>query len=102
MSEPDDNPFLAPQSKDIARDVRPRGKPSVLATVVGVIVGLMIAAVVFCGTFFVTCLGLLSFTQQPGELGEISVFVISGLTAVAAFVFTVWGIRRISSSTRTR
>jgi hypothetical protein len=102
MSEPDDNPFLAPQSKDFARDARARGEPGVVATIIGVIAGLIIAVVMFCVTFFFTCLGVLSIDDPIGAFGESLVFAVAGITAAASFAFTVWGIRRISAAIRRR
>ena len=92
---PDENPYLATQVADIAMTVSDRSRPGAVAIVFSVTTGLVVAVLTFGATFFFTCLGVNSIDSLRGEFGMILVFVIAGVTTVAAFIFTVWGFLKI-------
>lgn len=68
-----------------------RSQPGPLAIFFSILSGLVVAVVVFAATFVFTCAGL----RWDDELGIEFVFVIAGITAIAAFAFTLWGILKI-------
>ena len=101
MSEPqsaEENPYVATQVADIAASVSDRSQPGTLAIVFSVMAGLAVAVLTFAATFFFTCLGVNAIDSLRGEVGVVLVFVIAGVTTVAAFVFTVWGFLKIVRS----
>ena len=105
MNPPDDNPFVAPQVPDHAG--LPDGlkrQPGPVAIIFSVLVGIVVAAVTFCVTFFFTCLGVMAIDEQIGEAGEVFVFLVAGLTAIAALWLTVkillWFVRIIKNRNR--
>ena len=82
--QPEENPYLASQVADIS-----------------VMTGLAVAVLTFCATFVVTCLGVISVgpvARMPSGFGLAVVFVVAGLTTVAAFVFTVKGFLKVVRS----
>ncbi len=90
--QPEENPYLASQVADIATSVSDRSQPGPVAIVFSVMTGLAVAVLTFCATFVVTCLGVISVgpvARMPSGFGLAVVFVVAGLTTVAAFVFTV-------------
>ena len=93
--QPDENPYLATQVADIATSVSDRSKPGTVAIVFSVMTGLAVALLTFAATFFFTCLGVNSIDGLRSEFGMVIVFVVAGLTTVAAFVFTVWGFLKV-------
>lgn len=94
-SQPEENPYLATQVADIANSVSDRSQPGTLAIVFSVMTGLAVAVLTFGATFFFTCLGVSSIYGLRSEFGMVIVFVVAGLTTVAAFVFTVWGFLKV-------
>lgn len=94
-SQPDENPYLATQVTDFAVSVSDRSKPGTVAIVFSVMTGLAVAVLAFAATFFFTCLGVNSINSLRGDFGMVLVFGISGVTTVAAFVFTVWGFLKV-------
>ena len=98
MSEPhsaEENPYLATQVADISTSGSDRSQPGTLAIVFSVMTGLAVAVLTFGVTFFFTCLGVNSIDGLRSEFGMVIVFVVAGLTTVAAFVFTVWGCLKV-------
>jgi hypothetical protein len=91
----EENPYIAPQVTDIAASVTPRQKPSTVAVVISVVLGIVVAVLVFGVSFFFTCLGVMSVRSLDNEFGMVVTFLVASLTAVAAFVFTVWGLLKI-------
>ncbi len=93
MSAPEPNPYEVSPFTDPAAIRDDRSKPGPVAVGFSVTLGLIVAIATFCVTFFFTCLGMIS-VQQPeiNEFGEVIVFAVAGVTALAAFMFTVWGV----------
>jgi len=87
----EENPYIATELTDIATSVTDRQKPSTVAVVFSVVLGLVVAVLVFGASFFFTCLGVMSVRSLDNEFGMVATFLVASLTAVAAFVFTVWG-----------
>ena len=96
--QPEENPYLATQVADVAGSVSDRSQPGTVAIVFSVMTGLAVAVLTFGVTFFFTCLGVNSIDGLRDEFGMVIVFVVAGLTTVAAFVFTVWGFLKIVRS----
>ncbi len=96
MSTPEPNPYEVSPFTDpvVIRD--DRLKPGPVAIVFSVILGLLVAVVMFCVTFFFTCLGMMS-VQKPdiNAAGEVIVFAVAGVTAIASFIFTYWGVLKL-------
>ena len=84
--QPEDNPYLATQVADIAGSVSDRSQPGKVAIVFSVMTGLAVAVLTFGVTFFFTCLGVNSIDGLRDEFGMVIVFVVAGLTTVAAFL----------------
>lgn len=93
--QPEENPYLATQVADISTSVSDRSQPGTVAIVFSVMTGLAVAVLAFAATFFFTCLGVNSINSLRGDFGMVLVFGISGVTTVAAFVFTVWGFLKV-------
>ena len=93
--KPEENPYLATQVEDISTSVSDRSQPGTLAIVFSVATGLAVAVLTFGVTFFFTCLGVNSIYGSRSEHYMVIVFVVAGLTTVAAFVFTVWGFLKV-------
>lgn len=89
--KPEENPYLATQVADVAASLSDRRQPGTVAIVFSVMTGLAVAVLTFGVTFFFTCVGVNSIDGLRSEFGMVIVFVVAGLTTVAAFVFTVWG-----------
>lgn len=96
--QPEDNPYLATQVADIATSVSDRSQPGPVAIVFSVMTGLAVAVLTFCATFVVTCLGVISVGPVARMPRLAVVFVVAGLTTVAAFVFTVKGFLKVVRS----
>ncbi|HQX52619.1 MAG TPA: hypothetical protein PK992_18830 [Planctomycetaceae bacterium] len=92
---PDSNPYVVSEVTDRVIDPLRSRQPGLVAIFFSVVVGLVVACLTFGATFFVTCLGLTSTTSMNNEFGVLAVFGIAGLTAIAAFVFTLWGVLKI-------
>ena len=97
-SQPDENPYLATEVAEIATSVSDRSRPGAVAIVFSVMTGLAVAVLTFAATFFFTCLGLNSVDSLRGDFGMVLVFGITGVTTIAAFVFTVWGFLKVVRS----
>ena len=93
--QPEDNPYLATQVADIAGSVSDRSQPGTVAIVFSVMTGLAVAVLTFFATCVFTCSGMQSIDGLRGVDFDVLVFVIAGVTTVAAFVFTVWGFLKI-------
>ena len=85
-SQPEENPYLVTQVADVATSVSNQSRPSTAAIGCSVMAGLAVAV----PAFVITCEALI-FTRIRDEVG----IGIIGVTTVAAFVFTVWGFRKI-------
>ncbi len=92
---PDANPYVASEVTDRVIDPLRSRQPGPVAIFFSVVTGLVVACLTFGATFFVTCLGLNSTKSMNNEFGIAMVFGIAGLTAIAAFVFTLWGFLKI-------
>lgn len=94
-ASPDQNPYevapVMPPSGFRDRD-RP---PGPVAIFFSVLLGIAVATITFGVTFFFTCLGVSSTNSMNNSGGMAIVLVISGLTTVGAFVFTVWGLLKL-------
>lgn len=90
------NPYVAPQ----VHDAPPfdRKKPGPVAIFFGIVIALAMAGLTFCVSFFFTCLGVMSVSNGPGVISEALVFLIAGLTAIAAFALTLWGFLKVVRS----
>ncbi len=95
MSEPEPNPYEVSPFAELAASPDQRSKPGPVAVVFSVILGLVVAIAMFCVTFFVTCLGVSSVRELDNEFGFFIMCAIAGLTAIAAFLFTYWGIMKL-------
>ena len=93
--QPEENPYEATQVADIATSVSDRQKPGTVAVLFSVILGLVVAVIAFGATFFFTCLGVLSIDGMNEDNGMVFASLVAGPTAVAAFIFTVWGFLKI-------
>lgn len=94
MSEPtptEDNPYMATQVADIATSEIERPKPGIVAVVLSVILGLLAGLLAFGATFFFTCLGVASLGGMDSGFGVLTVFSVSVVTGLVAFVFTIRG-----------
>ncbi|MEZ6033920.1 MAG: hypothetical protein R3C17_12565 [Planctomycetaceae bacterium] len=94
MSEPqppEDNPYVATQVTDVATSEIDRRKPSTVAVVLSVILGLVAGLLAFGATFFFTCLGVASLGGMDSGFGVLTVFSVSVVTGLVAFVFTIRG-----------
>ena len=96
MITPEPNPYEVSPFTDPAATPGQRSKPGPVAVVFSVILGLVVAVVMFCVTFFFTCLGMMS-VQKPdiNAAGEVIVFAVAGVTAIASFIFTYWGMLKL-------
>ena len=92
---PDINPYLASEVTDRVVDPLKRSKPGPVAVIFSVMTALAVACITFGVTFFFTCLGLDSTQSLNNEFGFALLILVSGITSVAAFVFTVWGFLKI-------
>ena len=92
--QPEENPYEVAQVAEIATSLTDRQKPGAVAVAFSVVLGLVAAVIAFGVSFFATCVGLDSIgaVDVNSELGIVFLFLVAGLTAVAAFVFTVWGL----------
>ena len=91
----DNNPYIASEVMERVVDQSQRSQPGPLAIISSVLLGLVVAFVVFVATFFFTCLGLSSTKTLDNRFGFVLLLLIAGITAIAAFVFTLWGILKI-------
>lgn len=95
--QPEQNPYEATQVAEMATSVTDRQKPGTVAVAFSVVLGLVLAVIAFGVSFFATCVGLVGIgaVDVDSALGLAFLFLVAGLTAVAAFVFTVWGLPKI-------
>ena len=95
--QPEQNPYEATQVAEMATSVTDRQKPGTVAVAFSVVLGLVLAVIAFGVSFFATCVGLVGIgaVDVDSALGLAFLFLVAGLTAVAAFVFTVWGLLTI-------
>jgi len=95
MSTPEPNPYEFSPFTDPAASPDQRSKPGPIAVVFSVILGLVVAVVMFCVSFFFTCLGVMSLPQHQSEFDLAICSIIAGVTAIAAFVFSYRGILKL-------
>lgn len=95
LNEDHSNPYEASAVPDQSIAPLSRSQPGPVAIVFSVFIGLTVAVVTFAVTFFFTCLGLTPTRAIDNEFGFIILILIAGITAIAAFVFTTWGILKI-------
>lgn len=91
-SSPDPNPYIAPDVLDIPPQASQKAGP--VAIFFGFIIASTLAAAAFGLSFFFTCLGVMSIGGD-GDFAMVLIWGISGLTTIAAFVFSLWGFLKI-------
>ena len=93
----DQNPYEVAQvggMNPFSEPARPR-PPGPIAIFFSVVLGLTVAAVTLCVTFLFTFPGVRSTQSLNDEGGIVIVVLVSALTAIVAFVFTVWGLLKM-------
>ena len=88
-SQPEENPYLVTQVADVASSEPDHSRPGTEAIGCSVIAGLAVAVPVFV----ITCEAVI-LTDVRIIRGGVGIGIL-GVTTVAAFVFTVWGFRKI-------
>ena len=99
MSTPEPNPYEVVPFPDSVASPDDRSKPGPVAIAFSVILGLLIAAVVWQGTIFFTCVGLgydfLDIVFNMSESDWWIIFTVAGVTGIAAFVLSVMGMLKL-------
>ena len=95
--QPEQNPYEATQVAEMATSVTDRQKPGTVAVAFSVVLGLVLAVIAFGVSFFATCVGLdgIGAVDVDSASGTAFLLLVAGLTAVAAFALTVWGLLKI-------
>ena len=95
---PEENPYVVRQVADAATSQIEQRKPGIVAIVLSVILGLVLGLIAFGATFFFTCLGVASVAGMDSGFGVLTVFFVSVITGLVAFVFTFRGIQIVVRS----
>lgn len=98
-SAPESSPYAAPRVVDVPPQFAKKAGP--IAIFVGIVLAGVLGVMTFGLSFFFTCLGVSSMGGD-GEFGMVIVVGISGLTAVAAFIFSFWGFLKIVEGFKSR
>lgn len=90
------NPYLTVEVMDHpGHNLPPLSKqPGSLAIAMSVLAGVFTAIVVFCLTFFVTCVGMVSSGNGRSFSFE-GLIAISTITALVAAILAAWGILKL-------
>jgi hypothetical protein len=88
-----DNPFEVPAVRERGAADDARRRPNIFLQVVGILLAFGTGLIAFVMTFFITCVGLVSLSG--GEPGREAIVPICLMTAFAASLLTVWGVRKL-------
>ena len=98
-SAPEPSPYEAPNVVDASPQFTKKAGP--IAVLFGIVLASVLGVITFVLSFFFTCLGVTSMTSN-GELEAVIVYGISGLTAIAAFIFSFRGFLKIVEGFKSR